>query len=105
MMNALSVIGRLESTPTLSKTATGKPKTNFILACQRLYPGTNTPWQTDFLDIVAHNTLAEFVCKHFSQGQLLLLNGSVQTLLFEDINGMTQKRYQIVAETVTNVTA
>ena len=47
--------------------------------------------QADFINVVAWNQTAEFVCKYFSKGQRIALTGSIRTGDYTDKDG--NKRY------------
>ena len=47
--------------------------------------------QADFINVVAWNKTAEFVCKYFSKGQRIALTGTIRTGSFTDKDG--NKRY------------
>ena len=54
--------------------------------------------QTDFIDIVAWRNTAEFVCKYFTKGQLIAIEGSIQTRMYQDKDGNKRKAFEIVAK-------
>ncbi len=98
MLNVIAVMGRLVSDPELRKTPNGVSTTTFTIACERSFVKAGTERQTDFLDIVAWRNSAEFVCKYFRKGQLIAVNGSLQTRTYEDKEGKKRKVYEIVAD-------
>lgn len=98
MLNVIAVMGRLVADPELRKTPNGVSTTTFTIACDRNYVKPGTDRQTDFFDIVAWRASAEFVCKYFRKGQLIAVNGSLQTRSYEDREGNKRKVYEIVAD-------
>ncbi|MDL2324832.1 single-stranded DNA-binding protein [Ruminococcaceae bacterium OttesenSCG-928-A16] len=98
MLNVVAVMGRLVADPELRKTPNGVSTTTFTIACDRSYVKPGAERQTDFLDIVAWRSSAEFVCKYFRKGQLIAANGSLQTRTYEDKEGKKRKVYEIVAD-------
>lgn len=98
MLNVIAVMGRLVADPELRKTPNGVSTTTFTIACERSFVKAGTERQTDFLDIVAWRNSAEFVCKYFRKGQLIAVNGSLQTRTYEDREGKKRKVYEIVAD-------
>ncbi len=98
MLNVIAVMGRLVADPELRKTPNGVSTTTFTIACDRSFVKAGTERQTDFLDIVAWRNSAEFVCKYFRKGQLIAVNGSLQTRTYEDKEGKKRKVYEIVAD-------
>lgn len=100
MMNVVAVMGRLVADPELRKTPNGVSTTTFTIACDRSYVKPGAERQTDFIDIVAWRSSAEFVCKYFHKGQMIAVNGSLQTRTYEDKEGKKRKVYEIVADNV-----
>lgn len=98
MLNVIAVMGRLVADPELRKTPNGVSTTTFTIACDRSFVKAGSERQTDFLDIVAWRNSAEFVCKYFRKGQMIAVNGSLQTRTYEDKEGKKRKVYEIVAD-------
>ncbi len=98
MLNVIAVMGRLVADPELRQTPNGISTTTFAIACERNFVKAGTERQTDFLDIVAWRSSAEFACKYFRKGQLIAVNGSLQTRTYEDKEGRKRKVYEIVAD-------
>ena len=100
MLNVIAVMGRLVADPELRKTPNGISTTRFTIACDRSYVKSGAERQTDFFDVVCWRGTAEFVCKYFKKGQLMALDGSLQTHSYEDKDGNKRKAYEIVANNV-----
>lgn len=98
MLNVIAVMGRVVADPELRKTTTGISTTTFTIACDRNFVKSGSERQTDFFDIVAWRQSAEFASKYFKKGQLVAVNGSLQTRSYEDKNGNKRKVYEIVAD-------
>ncbi|MDL2219334.1 single-stranded DNA-binding protein [Ruminococcaceae bacterium OttesenSCG-928-O06] len=98
MLNVVAVMGRLVADPELRKTNSGISTTTFTIACDRNFARAGEERQTDFFDIVAWRSSAEFACKYFRKGQLVAVNGSLQTRTWEDREGKKRKTYEIVAD-------
>ena len=99
-MNKVTLIGRLTADPELRQTGEGTNVTNFTLAVTRPYSGKESEPQTDWIDIVAWRNTAEFVCKYFQKGSPIVVEGSIQTRIWEDKAGQKRKSVEIVAENV-----
>jgi single-strand DNA-binding protein len=97
MLNVVAIMGRLVADPELRKTPNDVSTTTFTIACDRNYVKPGTERQTDFIDVVAWRSSAEFVCKYFRKGQLIAVNGSLQTRTYEK-DGVKRKVYEIVAD-------
>lgn len=100
MLNDVSLMGRLTADPELRRTPNGVSVTTFTIAVERTYTPQGQEKQADFIDIVAWRNTAEFVCKYFSKGRLIALNGSIQTRLYEDKEGHKRKAFEVVADNV-----
>lgn len=100
MLNRAILMGRLTDNPELRKTPNDISVTTFTLAVNRSYVKRDAERQTDFIDIVAWRQTAEFVCKYFKKGQLVAVDGAIQTRSYEDKNGNKRKAVEIVADAV-----
>lgn len=100
MLNNAILMGRLTADPELKHTTTGIAVTRFTLAVDRNYVKSGTERQTDFIDIVAWRSTAEFVSKYFHKGQLVAVQGSIQTGSYQDREGNKRKSFEIVADNV-----
>ena len=100
MLNVVALLGRLTADPELKTTTNGTAVTTFALAVNRSFVGQNGERQADFIDVVAWRTTAEFVTKYFKKGQMMALQGSLQTRTYEDAQGNKRKVTQVVAESV-----
>lgn len=98
MLNVAVLMGRLTADPELRQTPSGISVTSFTLACDRSYAKAGTERQTDFIDIVAWRSTAEFICKYFRKGQLMAVQGSMQTRTYTDREGNKRKAFEIVAD-------
>ena len=93
-------MGRLAADPQLRQTSTGKNKTSFRIACDRGRRDANGQSQADWLDVVAWDRTAEFVCKYFQKGSLIAIDGRLQSRSYQDKNGNNRTAIEIVANNV-----
>ena len=56
--------------------------------------------ETDFIDIVAWRSQADFVCKYFQKGSLIAIDGRLQSRSYQDKNGNNRTAIEIVANNV-----
>lgn len=98
MLNNVIIMGRLCAAPELKHTQNGTAVTAFTIAVERDYSSGNEK-RTDFLDVVAWRSTAEFVTKYFGKGQLIAVKGSLRTEIY-DKDGEKRKRVNIVADQV-----
>ena len=96
MLNITALQGRLVADPERRTTQSGVSVTSFTLAVQRnIKSGDEYP--TDYIDCVAWRNTAEFICKYFSKGQMMTVNGTLQTRSYEK-DGVKRKATQVVVE-------
>ena len=100
MLNIAAIMGRLVADPELRHTPNDVAVTSFTLAVDRSYVKSGSERQTDFIDVVAWRGTADFVCKYFRKGQLMAVQGSIQTRTYTDGQGNKRKAFEIVADNV-----
>lgn len=100
MLNVVAIMGRLVADPELRTTPAGVNVCQFRIACDRNFARQGEQRQADFVDIVAWRQQADFVCKYFSKGSLIAINGRIQTRNYQDKNGNNRTAIEIVANNV-----
>lgn len=98
MLNRVVLMGRLVANPELRHTQNGLAVTSFTLAVDRNFVRPGEEKSTDFIDIVAWRNGAEFAAKYFSKGQLVAVDGTLQTRTYQDKNGVTRKAFEVIAD-------
>lgn len=101
MLNVAVLMGRLVADPELRHTPNNIAVTTFTIAVDRGYAKAGTERQADFIDIVAWRATAEFVCKYFRKGQMIAVEGSIQTRSYTDRDGNKRKAFEIQANNVS----
>lgn len=96
MLNRAILMGRLTADPELRYTQNNTPVTSFTLAVNR----TLDRQQADFIEVVAWQKTAQFVCQYFQKGQPMIVEGRIQTRTWEDKQGGKRKAVEVVAEQV-----
>lgn len=97
MLNIVALQGRLAADPEQRTTQNGTAVTSFSLAVQRNVKGSDGEYPTDWIDCVAWKGTAEFICKYFQKGQLVAVNGTLQTRSYEK-DGVKRKTTQVVVQ-------
>lgn len=100
MLNIVAIMGRLVADPELRTTPAGVNVCQFRIACDRNFARQGEQRQADFVDIVAWRAQADFVCKYFSKGSLIAINGRIQTRNYQDKNGNNRTTFAVVAENI-----
>lgn len=96
MFNLVVLTGRLTADPELKTTPNGISVTSFSIAVSRRYrAGEET--QADFINIVAWRQTAEFITKYFKKGNMIGIEGSIQTRKYTDKNGNNRTAFEVVA--------
>lgn len=99
MLNVAALNGRLVADPELKTTQTGLSVCSFRIAVDRSY-SKGQERQADFIDIVTWRQTAEFVSKYFRKGQLVAVQGSIQTRTWQDKDGNKRYSVEVVADQV-----
>ena len=100
MLNVVAIMGRLTADPELRKTPNGISVCSFSIACNRSYVKQGGERETDFVNIVAWRSTAEFICRYFRKGNMIAINGSIQTRNYEDKNGSKRTAVEVVTDNV-----
>ena len=100
MLNRVILMGRLTKDPELKQTPNNVSVATFSLAVDRNYQSDKDNKQTDFINIVAWRHTAEFVGKYFTKGQLVAVEGSIQTRSYQDKDGNNRTVFEVVADQV-----
>ena len=102
MLNHIVLMGRLTRDPELRRTGSGIPVASFSLAVDRDF-GSNRETgekETDFIDIVAWRSTAEFVSKYFTKGRMAVVSGRLQIRSWQDKDGNKSRSAEVVADNV-----
>lgn len=100
MLNIAVLMGRLVADPELRHTPNDVSVTSFTIAVDRSYVKAGAERQADFIDIVAWRSTAEFVCRYFRKGQLIAVQGTIQTRTYTDKDNNRRKAFEVVADNV-----
>jgi len=99
MINKWIGMGRLTADPELRQTQSGVSSCNVTVAVQRDFTDGSGERQSDFINVVAWRQTAEFICRYFSKGSMIAVEGQLRTRTYDD------KRYPDVRHYVTEVYA
>ena len=100
MFNRAILIGRLTADPELKQTQSGISVCSFSIAVDRRFSGRDSERKTDFINITSWRQQAEFVCRYFHKGDVIGVEGSIQTRNYEDKNGNKRTATEIVTDNV-----
>ena len=100
MLNKIILMGRLTRDPELRRTGNGTAVTSFSLAVDRDFKSQSGEKETDFIDIVAWRSTAEFVSKYFTKGRMAVVEGRLQIRDWTDKDGGKRRSAEVVADNV-----
>ena len=100
MLNKIFIMGRLTRDPELRRTQSGTPVTSFSLAVDRDFKSQSGEKETDFIDVVAWRSTAEFVAKYFTKGRMAVVEGRLQMRDWTDKDGNKRISAEVQAENV-----
>ena len=100
MLNRIILQGRLCKEPELRRTGNGTAVTSFSLAVDRDFKSQSGEKETDFIDIVAWRSTAEFVSKYFSKGRMAVVEGRLQIRDWTDKDGGKRRSAEVIADNV-----
>lgn len=99
MINNVVLVGRITRDPEPKKTQTGKSVLSFTLAVNRKFKGQDGQ-DADFINIVAWNQSADFIARYVTKGDLLGVEGRIETRNYEDKTGTRIYITEVIANSV-----
>ena len=99
-MNKVIIMGRITRQLELRKTQNNKSVLSFSVAVDRGYNKLGEEKLTDFINVVCWGKTADFVATYFIKGQLIALEGALQTRQYQDSKGNTRYITEVVADNV-----
>ena len=100
MLNKIILMGRLTRDPELRRTESGTAVCSFSIAVDRDFKSKNGEKETDFIDIVAWRSTAEFVSKYFTKGRMAVVSGRLQIRGWTDKDGSKRRTAEVNADHV-----
>lgn len=101
MLNHIVIMGRLARDPELRRTQTGTPVASFTLAVDRDFKDKQTGERvTDWIDVVAWRSTAEYVSRYFSKGRMAVVEGRLQLRDWTDKEGNKRRSAEVVADSI-----
>lgn len=100
MYNRISLMGRLTHAPELKITQNGIPYVRFRIAVNRRYRPKGEEAAVDFFNVTAWRGTAEFICKYFGKGNMIMLDGEMQSSQYTDKNGNPAVWWEVAVDRV-----
>ena len=83
MLNQIVLVGRLTRNIKINKSENGKKIANISLAIPRSFKNMEGTYDTDFIDCVAFENIAENTASYCSKGDIVGVKGRVQSRVVE----------------------
>jgi single-strand DNA-binding protein len=98
-LNKVMIIGNLGREPEMRYTPSGKPVTTFSIGASRTWNTSDGErrTETEWFNVVAWSNLAEICNQYLTKGQLVYIEGRLQTRQWEDQQGNRHSNIEIVA--------
>ena len=106
-VNKVILIGNLGSDPELKYTPSGAAVTNFNVATNEIWNDKdgNKQERTEWHRVVLWRKLAEIAGEYLKKGSKVYLEGRLQTLSWEDKDGVKRYTTEVVADNMTMLDA
>ena len=100
MLNVVALQGRLGRDPEIRQTTTGKQVARFTLAVDRGRKDANGQSQTDWINVIAWERLADFAYKYLTKGQMVTVDGRLQSRSYQAKDGTNRTAVEVVASNI-----
>ena len=101
MLNQVVLVGRLTKEVELKEMEDGKKLANITIAIPRSYKNVDGEYESDFIDCVLWNGIAENTSEYCKKGDIVGVKGRLQTSNYEKEDGSKVFKLDVVAEKVT----
>ena len=99
-MNKVVLVGRLTRDPEVRSTSTGNSNARFTVAVNRNFKNKDGQYDADFISCVAFSRTAEFIAKYFKKGNMICLEGRIQTGSYDAQDGTKRYTTDVVVDNV-----
>lgn len=98
-LNKVMIIGRLGRDPEMRYTPSGRPVTTYPVATSRSWTTSDGERrvETEWFNVVAWSSLAEICKQYLLKGQMVYVEGRLQSRHWEDSEGHKHTSVEIVA--------
>lgn len=101
MLNQVVLVGRLTKDPEVITAEGGKKISSVSLAVQRTYKNVEGLYETDFIDCVLWDAIATNTSEYCHKGDIVGIKGRLQIHKYQDKEGKSKQKLQVIAEKVT----
>lgn len=99
-MNSVNLIGRLTVKPTFGYTNNNIAYVRFTLAVNRSFKDANGDRQADFINCVAYRKTAELINQYTDKGDMLGIEGRIQTGSYTAGDGSKRYTTDVIVENI-----
>ena len=99
-MNKVVIIGRTTKDIEIKATSTGTSVVEFSVAVRRNFKNANGENESDFFNCVAYSKLAETIGRYVKKGDMIGLEGRLQTRNYTNREGKKVYVTEIIAENI-----
>lgn len=99
-MNKVILIGRNTKAIELKQTTSGVSVATFSIAVKRNFKNADGEYESDFFNCIAYRNTAELVSKYVGRGDLIAVDGKLQTRNYTDKSGRKVYVTEVIADNV-----
>ena len=96
MLNQIILVGRLVHDPKKEELENGRIKSKITLAIPRNYKNNEGCYDTDFIECIMHNSIAQSTIEYCKKGDLVGVKGRLETTTIEDEENKKIQMYVVV---------
>jgi single-strand DNA-binding protein len=100
MLNQIILVGRLTRDVSVHKSDSGNKVATLSLAIPRSFKNSDGNYDTDFIDCVAFDLVAENTSEYCGKGDIVGVKGRIQSRMIEK-EDKKENVYEIICEKVT----
>ena len=104
MINRVILVGRLTRDVEVRKTTSGLSVATFTVACNRRQSANSQDRQADFISCVAWRQTADFLASYAKKGNLVGIEGRIQTRNYDGADGKKVYVTEVVCDSVQLLT-
>ena len=101
MLNQIVLVGRLTRDINVNKSDSGVKVATISIAVPRSLKNVEGVYDTDFIDCVAFDLVAENTSEYCTKGDIVGIKGRVQTKVVEHEDGKKENKIEIICEKIT----
>jgi len=100
MINNVVLVGRITKNPEVKAVGNDSNVCRFTLAANRTFTNRNGEREADFISCVAFGKTAELIGQYVTQGQLIGIEGRIQTGSYDSPSGERKYTTDVIASSV-----